>query len=469
MHAAGKLVVTDKSPASVVWFRRDMRLLDNQALCAAMATGYRVHAIYIVDELTAAPWLPGGASRWYLHHSLVSLQASLARIGIRLYLFKGDPVEILPRFTREVSGEHVVWNYLAEPSQLQVDRKLEAGLKKSGCEVEVFHDDTLLPPMAVQKQDGSHYKVFTPFWKRSRELLLNTDSKLSLRDIPRAQVKPVAFDPADVSALELLDDHSWHDKLHDYWQPGEAAANARMEYFLSDIVADYSVMRDVPAEDGTSRLSAALHFGELSVTRAFARSQEILQTDCKKACKDSLLRFQSELGWREFARYTLMQHPRSTDTSLDSRFETDWVWQQGTDLLSKWQHGKTGIPLVDAGMRQLWQTGWMHNRVRMICASFLTKNLGIHWIHGARWFWDTLVDADLASNTLGWQWVAGCGTDAAPYYRVFNPLLQAGKFDPNSTYVKRWLGDEVNEKPIVDVKKSRVDALARYQAMRDAT
>jgi deoxyribodipyrimidine photo-lyase len=332
----------------------------------------------------------------------------------------------------------------------------------------VFPDDTLVSPSSITKDDGSYYRVFTPFWKRARELLLAGGPQGRLLEAPQPASDPVDYDTNAVTQLGLLDTIAWHEKLHDHWQPGELAASQRMEQFFATIVADYSSSRDIPGVDGTSQLSAALHFGEISAMRVFSRSQEELLLQASRDTNDSLLRFQAELGWREFSRYVLMANPTSTDRSLDERFESDAAWEKGTDYLERWQQAQTGVPLVDAGMRQLWETGWMHNRVRMICASFLTKNLGVHWLQGARWFWDTLVDADLASNTLGWQWVAGCGTDAAPYYRIFNPEVQQKKFDPDGEYVSHWLRDHDNALPIVDLKISRARALERYEAIRNS-
>jgi deoxyribodipyrimidine photo-lyase len=235
--------------------------------------------------------------------------------------------------------------------------------------------------------------------------------------------------------------------------------------FLQQKVEGYDEHRDLPYYQGTSRLSAALHFGELSVARLFAICQGRLMHEANQGTGRDIQRFLTQVGWREFSRHVLIAFPQTPTISMNRRFEHPGAWVEDVDnrQLLAWQRGETGIPLVDAGMRQLWESGWMHNRVRMVVASFLTKNLGIHWREGAHWFWDTLVDADLASNTLGWQWVAGCGTDAAPYYRIFNPQLQAKKFDPKGEYIHQWSGDEIGLAPLVDLGDSRTQALQRYQ------
>jgi len=333
--------------------------------------------------------------------------------------------------------------------------------------VEIFHDDTLLPPGSVCKTDGSPYRVFTPFWKRARELIGFTDPSLLLQPAPQRKTNAIEADPACIARLGLLDHNGWHQKLHAYWQPGEQKAYHRLEEFLAGPIHEYDTQRDMPSIDGTSRLSAPLHFGEISVNRVYARCTETLRDpDFEARHRSSVQRYLTEIGWREFARHVLHANPDSPDTSLDERFESPVVWEKDDRALSDWQHGQTGVPLVDAGMRQLWETGWMHNRVRMVCASFLVKNLGIHWRNGAQWFWDTLVDADLANNTLGWQWVAGCGTDAAPYYRVFNPELQAQRYDNRRVYIDHWLDGRTVVRPIVDLKSSRQRALQRYSKLK---
>ncbi len=452
------------SERSLVWFRRDLRLSDNLALATALAGDGPVTALYIDDAGAEASWAPGGASRWYLHHSLLSLQRDLAAIGVPLVCRGGTAARTLPQFVEEERIGRVYWNDVVEPAELERDESLHETLENRAISVTRFHDDSLLRPAEVAKKDGTPFRVFTPFWRHAHGLLLQTGLEHRLRAAPNGKRPPLEPDPGQIDALRLLDGHPWQRKLAGHWQPGEATARKLLFGFL-ERCEGYDEGRDYPALPATSRLSPALHFGELSIARVFDSCQTLLLRETRKPRADSLQRFLTEIGWREFARHVLHAFPQTPDRSLDNRFEALGIWESDKEgrLLQAWQRGETGIALVDAGMRELWETGWMHNRVRMVAASFLAKNLGIHWRSGARWFWDTLVDADLANNTLGWQWVAGCGTDAAPYFRVFNPDLQAKKFDPRGEYLRRWLGDDIRPPAIVDLKLSRTQALERYQ------
>jgi len=449
----------------VVWFRRDLRLRDNPALAAALAAarsaGDRPTAIFIHDPEREAPWQPGGASRWYLHHSLQSLAADLAGLDIRLLLRRGDSVGILSELA--AGGMRRLYrSRLHEPAQLQRDAEVDGQLGRLGVDLEYFDDGGFLPPERMGREDGSHYRVFTPFWRRLRTRLSDALAQAPLHEPAQPSPQPPEA-PSGLAELQLLDRHPWHTKLATHWQPGEADALRRWRRFLRTGLSGYTEDRDRPDLTGTSELSPALHFGEISVWRLLQDLQPYLAGEAGPAVTRAAEKFLAEIGWREFARHVLWWAPQSSGRSLDSRFEDAAIWGGEADHLLRWQRGETGVPLIDAGMRQLWETGWMHNRVRMVTASFLTKNLGIHWIQGARWFWDTLVDADLASNSLGWQWVAGCGVDAAPYYRIFNPELQATRFDPEGSYRRRWGGGAAT--PIVDLKASREAALARYRAL----
>jgi deoxyribodipyrimidine photo-lyase len=457
--------MTAQRPNSLVWFRRDLRLQDNPALHAALHSDQPVLALYIHDPAPMDGWAPGGASRWYLHHSLLALQQDLAAIGVPLLCLSGAIGEQMVAFLTERRVTKLFYNRVMEPGQAEIEHDLGVSLKKHPVALEGFHDDSLLPPEQVAKKDGTPYKVFTPFWRHSLELLQQSGVEHRLYPSPKAGNKPLSADPQEVEKLGLLDTHPWHQKLHGFWSAGESSALNLLSRFLLERVDSYEVSRDFPQQAGTSHLSAALHFGELSVARLFAVSQGQLIHETNPDNRAGIQRFITQIGWREFARHVLFAFPKTPTTSLNGRFEQPGAWERDPDnrQLRAWQRGETGIPFVDAGMRQLWESGWMHNRVRMVVGSFLTKNLGIHWREGARWFWDTLVDADLASNTLGWQWVAGCGTDAAPYYRIFNPQLQAKKFDPKGEYIRLWLGDGIGSTPLVDLAKSRAQALQRYQ------
>ncbi len=454
----------------LVWFRRDLRVQDNPALAQAIedarASGQAVQAVYLHSPQDEGHWAIGGASRWYLQQSLLAHQQALARLGIPLCCLQGPARAVLHRHAVQNGVTAVYWNRVVEPALAARDAELHKVLMDAGLVVRNFDDDCLLMPEQLRKDDGSPYRVFTPFWRRAQALLEDEPlPRERLAGMPPAAAPALRPDQAAVAALGLLHGYDWHHKLHAYWQPGEAQAHERLQAFLDEPVADYELQRDRPDICGTSQLSPALHFGEISVARVFDQCQQALLFEQREHARTGMRRFLGEIGWREFARHVLHAFPWTADRSLNERFEQAGVWRKDRDgrLLAAWQRGETGIALVDAGMRELWETGWMHNRVRMVVASFLTKNLGIHWRNGARWFWETLVDADLPSNTLGWQWVAGCGTDAAPYYRIFNPDTQALKFDPQQRYRERWLQDRAAVPALVDLKTSRAQALERYR------
>jgi deoxyribodipyrimidine photo-lyase len=450
---------------ALVWFRRDLRLQDNSALAEAMASGLPVEAVYIHGDHNDSRTAMGAASRWYLHHSVIELQKNLAGIGVPLRLFAGSAVDELPAFCAKRNISEVYWNRVVEPELEASDEQIIKMLSREGVIFRVFSDDCLIMPEHAYKADGGVYRVFTPFWRSLQKRLEIQPVQARLYPAPARSSGPICCSPTAVEALRLLPAHPWHQKLHHHWQPGESSAHRLLETFLEIKAVNYEVDRDFPAIDGTSKLSPALHFGEISVARVYERCNYAWVLESGEGYGSGIRRLLSEIGWREFARHVLHAFPHTAERSMNARFDQRKVWEPDPEgrSLHAWQQGETGISLVDAGMRELWETGWMHNRVRMIVGSFLTKNLGIHWREGARWFWDTLVDADLASNTLGWQWVAGCGTDAAPYFRVFNPDTQAKKFDPEGRYISRWLGNQMRPSPVVDLKASRARALVRYQ------
>lgn len=451
---------------TLIWLRRDLRLADNPALNAARAAGAAVLAVFVHAPADEGRWPAGAASRWYLHHSLRALQQDLAAIGVPLRCIVGPTVETLRALAREAGVGQVYWNRVVEPDAEALACRVAAALAAHGVRTRGFDDDCLLMPERVHKRDGTPYRVFTPFWRHVQERLEAGALEARLTPSPPRRGARGGASPEAVDALGLLSSNPWYRKLQAHWCPGEAAARRLLEDFLQRKVARYAVERDFPACDATSRLASALHFGEVSAARVYHDGCEALCHEGDPKARAGIGRFLAELGWREFARHVLHAFPRTPEESLNRRFDDAGVWAPGAGdaRLRAWRRGETGVALVDAGMRQLWETGSMHNRVRMITASFLTKNLGIHWRAGARWFWDTLVDADLASNTLNWQWVAGCGTDAAPYYRIFNPRTQAERFDPNGEYVRRWSGGAAARVPMVDLKASRARALARYDA-----
>jgi deoxyribodipyrimidine photo-lyase len=473
---------------SIVWFRRDLRLADHPALSAALAGGGRVVALYVHAPDEEAPWQPGGASLWWLHHSLAALDAALRECGGELVIVRGASLAALLGVARASGASAVHWNRTYEPALVARDTQIKGALREAGLEATSHPGNLLFEPWTVKNGAGEPFRVFTPFWRA-----LST----RLAEVPAPLAPPAAVPRADrpltgltLAALDLLPRVRWDGGLASHWTPGEGGATARLAAFLGDSTDRYAEHRDRPDLPGTSRLSPHLHFGELSPRQALAASQPVLDREGARRGTESFLR---ELGWREFGHHLLYAFPHTTERPMDPRYER-FEWRPDAALLGAWQRGETGIPIVDAGMRELWHTGWMHNRVRMIAASFLVKNLQQPWLDGARWFHDTLVDADLASNTLGWQWTAGCGADAAPYYRVFNPVLQSERFDPARAYLRRWLPELARmpddwlhrpfaappavlatagvalgrdyPDPIVDLPGSRERALAAWQRLR---
>jgi deoxyribodipyrimidine photo-lyase len=419
----------------LVWFRSDLRLTDNQALAAALA-----HASHVVPVYVAAPdgepGAPRGARRWWLHHSLLALEAGLAARGAPLVVVRGPSATALSALARTLGAGSVYWNRRLEPALAAEDRAVAAALGAAGIGAAGFGGALLLEPGAVATRAGEPFRVFTPFWRASQPQLAACGAPLAApAHIPSLPAPP---DALPVAALGLLPRGSWADGFSARFTPGEAAAQRRLAQFLDESVAGYPEQRDRPDRPGTSRLSPHLASGELSPRQLLAAATSAALLPGSAARARGVESFVRQLGWREFAQHVLHHFPATPEHPLVPN-AAPLVWRDDPEALAAWQQGRTGIPLVDAGMRELWHTGWMHNRVRMVVASFLTKNLLLDWRLGARWFLETLLDADLANNTLGWQWAAGCGADAAPYYRIFNPVLQAERFDPERAYLRCWL------------------------------
>ena len=454
---------------TLLWFRQDLRLSDNPALVAAAKRGL-VIPIYVLDDGVAGQWAMGGASRWWLHHSLTSLAKDFAAHGIPFILRKGCAAEIIPQVARDVGADAVMWNRCYEPYVIARDKTLKATLKDAGLHVESFNAALLHEPWEVANKQGGFFKVFTPFWKHCLTL------DVPFPPLPVPSLLPVGVHVTS-DALEdwalLPTKPDWAQGLRDSWQVSEASAHKRLQEFLQHGVMHYGKGRDFPAQNYTSRLSPYLHFGQISPHQIWHACKDMNEPDVGK--------FLAEIGWREFSYHLLYHFPQLPTDPFRADFAA-FPWVEDDALLRAWQQGRTGYPLVDAGMRELWHTGTMHNRVRMVVASFLTKHLRMHWSHGAAWFWDTLVDADLASNSASWQWVAGCGADAAPYFRVFNPYLQSEKFDASGEYIRRWVPElkglsasEIHKpwkyasgyaKPIVEHEKARADALVAYASLK---
>ncbi len=445
---------------SIVWFRDDLRLADHPALEAGLNRGGPLVLLYLLDEVNAGIRPLGGASRWWLHGSLRALGDDIRTRGGRLVLRRGAAEETIPELVRETGAGAIYWNRRYGASR-DIDARLKARLRADGLEARSFAANLLVEPTAVETEQGTPYRVFTPFWRAAQQRPMR--EPLPAPERLDAASEAVAGDDLDDWML-LPTRPDWAAGLQAAWQPGESAAAARLDEFSRDILSDYD-RRDHPGEDVTSRLSPRLRFGELSPAQIWSR----LHSDLTPGARRNAPKFLSELGWREFHHHMLFHEPDLATRNHRPAFDA-FPWQTPRpDELHAWQQGRTGIPLVDAGMRELWQTGTMHNRVRMVTASFLVKNLLVDWRVGEQWFWDTLVDADEASNPGNWQWVAGSGADAAPYFRVFNPVLQAEKFDQHGDYVRRWipeLGTSAYPDPIVDLAETRREALAAYEVVR---
>jgi len=450
----------DGRATTIVWFRHDLRLDDNPALAAAAARG-AVVPVFVWAPEEETPWEPGAASRWWLQQSLEKLSAALAKAGAPLVIRRGPSLESLRKLAKECSATHVAWNRRYEPAVIQRDTGIKKALADDGLAVESFNGSLLFEPMHVATKEGRPNQVFTPFWRA----LLAREEPAEPGAAPK-RLKAVGKDLKSlaIESLGLLPKIDWAATMRQTWTPGEAGAAKQMDLFLDKAISTYGTDRDRPDHDGTSALSPHLHFGEISPRRLWHAVREAVGGRPAAKITGSPEVYLRELGWREFANHLLYHFPHTANAPLRADYAR-FPWVNDPVGLRAWQRGRTGYPIVDAGMRQLWATGWMHNRVRMIVASFLVKDLRITWLEGAKWFWDTLVDADLAANTLGWQWAAGCGADAAPYFRIFNPTSQAEKFDPDGAYVKQWSGADAADypEPIVDHAEARKLALAALQ------
>ncbi|GAB2845902.1 cryptochrome/photolyase family protein [Microbacterium insulae] len=444
---------------SIVWLRDDLRLADNPALRAALDRDEPVIALYVLDEESDGVRALGGAARWWLHHSLASLADRLAERGGSLVLRRGPAARVVREAVTDASAGAVFWNRRYGGAERRIDAGLKESLRADGVEVASFAASVLFEPWTVTTGSGSHFSVFSPFW---RACLAAPPPRAPLPE-PREVAgpkHPIASD--DLGDWNLLPTRpDWAGGLRETWEPGEPAARGRLRDFFADDIGHYDRARDEPAAGATSQLSPRLRWGELSPHTVWHAGVESGRAG----------KFLSELGWREFAWHTLFHFPDLATENLRREFDAfPWPRLKPTHL-EAWQRGRTGVPLVDAGMRELWETGYMHNRVRMVTASFLIKNLLIDWRRGEQWFWDTLVDADAANNPFNWQWVAGSGADAAPYFRVFNPELQAKKFDPDGHYIRQWAPEHLSEdppEPIVNLGETRKAALDAYEEVKRA-
>ena len=426
---------------SLVWFRLDLRLTDNLALAAAVAQSAFVVPVYIVSPVEDEADKAGSASRWWLDQSLCRLNQSLLACGSRLVIRNGSALETLRSLITETGARSVYWNRRYDPLGVRQDTAIEAALASEGIKINTYNSSLLHEPSAIHTKAGRPFQVFTAFWN-NLSAVIDTEAfagRPNLMPFPDRQITGIL--PEALAERTSNKNSNWAAS----WTPGECAAQGKLGEFLRTRLEHYDSGRDRPDQDGVSMLSPHLHFGEIGprqILRAVYQQRNLSWSDGVASENAPMVHgadtYAKELGWREFAHHILFHFPDTINRPLKKQFER-FPWSNNDDLLRRWQEGSTGFPIVDAGMRQLAQTGWMHNRVRMIVASFLTKDLLISWRHGASWFFDSLVDADLASNTFGWQWSAGCGADAAPYFRIFNPELQGEKFDPEGNYVRSWL------------------------------
>jgi len=414
----------------LVWFRQDLRIEDNPALNAALKTGLPLIAVYIHAPDDEASWPPGSASKWWLHHALDALDGQLRKHGGMLVLRSGKSLDHLKDICKAHNVSNVFWNRRYEPVIISRDAQIKKQLRHEGIGVESFSASLLYEPHTIQNRSGKPFRVFTPFWKHLRTLPVPAPLSVDIEMLTSARETPRTN---SLQSLNLLPEIQWDRQFYQCWEPSLQAASQTLTEFVQQRARHYKDRRDLPALQGTSRLSPYLHFGQLGPRQVW---QALLQSGSVDGPGEYT--FLSEVGWREFAYHLLFHFPETPEQALNRSY-SQFPFQPDDAYLKAWQTGLTGYPIVDAGMRQLWKIGWMHNRVRMIAASFLVKHLLQPWQQGARWFWDTLVDADLASNTMGWQWTAGCGADASPYFRIFNPMLQGAKFDANGDYVRQWV------------------------------
>ena len=475
-----------KQNVSIYWIRQDLRLSDNPALTASVKNG-SIIPIYILDDKNPKEHKIGSSSKIWLHYSLQKLQKQFDN---KLIFSIGNPEVILTELCQSESINNIFWNRVYEPWGISRDKKIKENMKKEGVEINTFNGSLLWEPWQVLKNDGTPYRVFTPYYRRG---CLNANEPRRPLEKPRKidyfEVKN--FKCLTIDQLNLLPKHAWKEKIIETWNIGEKAAKKRLDEFVESELNDYKEGRNFPSKKNVSRLSPHLHWGEISPNTVWFKVWDLNQLGIQH--QQDTDTFLSEMGWREFSNYLLYYFPELPRKNLQKKFD-NFSWDNNPLFLKAWQKGQTGYPIIDAGMRELWSTGYMHNRLRMIVGSFLVKNLLLHWHEGEKWFWDCLVDANLASNSSGWQWIAGCGADAAPYFRIFNPITQGLKFDADGDYVRKFVPeisllpnkflfnpweapDEILEKanvklgesypkPIVDIKASRQKALSAFAELK---
>ena len=467
-------------PKAIHWFRQDLRLSDNPAFYDATKNS-SILPIYILDDKNSKEFSMGKASRFWLHHSLTSLDKSLDE---NLSIYQGDPLGIILEIIDRLNIEEIYWNRCYEPWRIKRDTHIKKEIESKGIKVNTLNGSLLWEPWTIKKGDGTPYKVFTPFFRKG--CLLSDKPREPFPTPNNADLFHDSDKSLEVNDLALLPSIRWATEMKPFWNIGEDGAHKRLSEFLDSGIINYKNGRNFPAKPFVSKISPHIHFGEIS-------PNQVWYTAKIKGNNESIDHFLSELGWREFSYAQLYFNPELPKKNLQSKFD-QFPWDDNLNNLLAWQKGQTGVPMVDAGMRELWLTGAMHNRVRMVVGSFLVKNLLLHWHHGERWFWDCLVDADLASNSASWQWIAGCGADSAPYFRIFNPVTQGEKFDPDGEYIRKYVPEikalpnkylfspwetpkeELDKagivlgqdypNPVIDLKLSRQNALDAFKSLK---
>jgi len=464
------------------WFRQDLRLSQNPSLVALSKKVDQIVPIYILDPKQRI----GSVSKWWLEQSLKNLSDNIEKKNGKLKIFVGNPYDIIESLVENKNIECVYWNRLYDPYSIKRDKRVKSFLKVEDIDCVTFNGYLLNEPWEIKNKSGSFFKVFTPYWRHSNEIIRIKKPNKNIQNIKFNNFN--SKNSKKIQDLNLTDKKlKWTDKIQTHWSPGESNAQLKLQQFINKKADNYSIGRDRPDQNLTSKLSPYLHFGEISPVEIY--NQVSISKKINSQNKDKFL---AEIGWRDFSYNLLYHYPDMTKNPIQNKFNK-FPWLNDNKNLKKWQKGFTGIPIVDAGMRQLYETGWMHNRVRMIVGSFLTKNLLLHWKLGEEWFFDTLVDADIGSNSAGWQWISGCGADASPYFRIFNPILQGQKFDPKGEYVKKYIPElqnvtnkfihnpwempEENQischcrigkdypSPIVDLKETRNRALSAFKTI----
>jgi len=474
----------------IFWYRHDLRTHDLPGLQAAARSG-AVIPVFIFDDMLGGEWSLGGASKWWLHHSLKTLNSHLKKLGGKLILRQGETVAELKALIEETGARQLFASRQYQPWSDGLERAVREMADSADIDFKRYPGTLLFEPGSVTTGAGTPYKVFTPFWRACLRGP-SPDMPKSIEAINFHAETPLSMVLEDLALLPSQP--NWAAGWETLWQPGEDGAQTVLAHFLNTRVQHYGEGRDTPGQTNTSRLSPYLKFGEISPRQVWWATQQHREKHPEKS--DAIDKFLSEIGWREFCNHLLSLFPAMPDKPFNAKFEA-FPWEGGNPTLIAWQRGQTGYPIVDAGMRELWQTGFMHNRVRMVVASFLTKHLLTHWREGERWFWDTLLDADLASNACSWQWVGGSGADASPYFRIFNPVAQGEKFDKDGSYTRRWVPElaqlpskflhkpweapeltlqaagvtlgETYPRPIVDHKTARESALAAYATLKDSS